>query len=59
MAKFAYNNSKNASMSYTSIELNYGYHPWVSYKDKYDAFSKSSLVNKLAMELRKLMNICC
>ena len=26
MAKFAYNNTKNASTAYTLLELNYGYH---------------------------------
>ena len=29
MTEFAYNNAKNASISHTSFELNYGYHPWM------------------------------
>ena len=33
IAEFAYNNAKNASTGYTPFELNYGYHPWVSYKE--------------------------
>ena len=33
MAEFAYNNAKNASTDFTSFELNYRYHPWVSYKE--------------------------
>ncbi len=30
MAKFAYNNAKNASTGYTPFELNYGFHPRAS-----------------------------
>ncbi len=36
MAEFAYNNVKNASTSYTSFELNCGYHPKTSYKEDVD-----------------------
>ncbi len=32
MAKFAYNNTKNASTGHTPFELNCSYHPRVSYK---------------------------
>ena len=32
MAKFAYNNDKNASTGHTPFELNYGLHPRVSYE---------------------------
>ena len=32
MAEFAYNNAQNASTGYTSFELNYRYHPRISYK---------------------------
>ena len=59
MAKFTYNNSKNASTGHTPFELNYGYYPRISFEDKYDARSKSSSAKGLAMELRMLMNICC
>ncbi len=33
MAKFAYNNAKNASTGHTPFELNRGYHPQASYKE--------------------------
>ena len=33
IAEFAYNNTKNASISPTPFELNCGYHPWMSYKE--------------------------
>ena len=36
MAKFAYNNVKNASTGYTLFELNYGYHPRILYKENLD-----------------------
>ena len=39
MAKFTYNNAKNASSGYTFFELNYRYHPWVSYKEDLDPYS--------------------
>ena len=32
MAKFAYNNDKNASTNYVSFELNYKYHSYVFFK---------------------------
>ena len=32
MAEFAYNNAKNASTGYTPFELNFGYHPQMSYE---------------------------
>ena len=59
IAKFAYNNSKNASTGHTPFELNCSYHPRVSFEDKCDACSRSSLAKGLAMELRELMNIYC
>ena len=34
MAKFAYNNAKNASTGHTPFELNCGYHLQMSYKKK-------------------------
>ena len=36
MAEFAYNNAKNASTGHTPFELNYGYHPRMSYKEDVD-----------------------
>ena len=56
--KFAYNNSKNASTDYTFFELNCGYHPRVSFKNKCDVRFRSFSAKKLAVELRKLINVC-
>ena len=58
MAEFAYNNAKNASSGYTLFELNYGYHPRMSYKNDVNLCFKSKLVDKLSAELRKLIIIC-
>ena len=59
MANFAYNNSKNAKMGEILFKLNCGYYPWVSFKDKCNAYSRFSLANELAMKLRELSNVCC
>ena len=39
MAEFAYNNTKNASIGHTPFELDYDYHPWMSYKEDVDPHS--------------------
>ena len=41
MAKFAYNNVKNASTGHTPFELNCGYHPKMSYEEDVDPRSQS------------------
>ena len=58
MAEFAYNNSKNTSISHTPFELNCDYHPYVSFKDKYNSYFRFFLAKRLAIELRELMNVC-
>ena len=58
MAKFACNNANNASTSFTSFELNCGYHPRVSYKEDLDSRSKSRTAEELSSELRELMTVC-
>ena len=40
MAKFAYNNTKNASSGHTPFELNCGYHPRMLYKNDVNPCSK-------------------
>ena len=55
MAKFAYNNAKNASTGHTPFKLNCGYHSQMSYKNDIDLYSKSKLADKLSVELRELM----
>ena len=58
MAKFAYNNAKNASTGHTPFELNCGYHPRVLYKEDLDLCSKSKAADELANELKDLMTSC-
>ena len=58
MAKFAYNNAKNASTSYTSFDLNCEYYPYVSYKEDIDPCSKSKLTDELSAKLQKVMIVC-
>ena len=58
MTEFAYNNAKNASNGYTPFELNYGYHPRMSYKEDIDSRSQSKSADELSVELRELMIVC-
>ena len=58
MAKFAYNNAKNASTGHTPFELNCGYHPRMSYEEEVDPRSKSKSADELSAELRELMIVC-
>ena len=50
MAKFAYNNAKNASISHISLELSCDYYPKVSFEENVDLHSRSCSANKLAKE---------
>ena len=59
MAKFGYNNAKNASTSHTPFKLNCDYHPRVLFEENVNFCSKSCSADKLAEELRKLMKVCC
>ena len=59
MAKFAYNNTKNANIGHVSFKLNCGYYPKVSFKEDVDSRSKSCFANELVKELRELIEICC
>ncbi len=59
MAEFAYNNAKTISTSHTPFELNCGYHPRVSFEEDVDPRSRSCSANKLAEELRELIEVCC
>ena len=58
MAKFAYNNAKNASTGHMPFELNCGYHPRMLYKEEVNPRSKLKSADKLSAELRELMIIC-
>ena len=59
MAEFAYNNVKNTSTGHTFFKLNCGYHLKVFFKEDFDPQSRSCSANKLAKELRKLIEVCC
>ena len=58
MAKFADNNTKNASTGYTPFEVNWGYHLQMLYEKEVDSHSKSKSVDKLSAEVRELMIVC-
>ncbi len=55
MAKFAYNNVKNANTSYLSFELNCSFYSQAFYEEDVDSYSQLKSVDKLANELRELM----
>ena len=59
MAEFAYNNSKNASTGHTPFELNCEYYSWIFFENEYNVCSRSSSGDGPAIELRKLLNVCC
>ena len=58
MAKFAYNNAKNASTRYMPFKLNCGYHPKFFFKENTNLCSKSKSADKLLAKLQKLMTVC-
>ena len=55
MAKFIYNNAKNASSSHILFELNYSYYSQMFYKKNIIFCFKSKLSDKLLAKLRKLV----
>ena len=59
MAKFVYNNARNASTGHTPFELNCGYYPRVSFKENVDPHLKFRSADELAGKLRELMEVCC
>ncbi len=59
MVEFAYNNARNASTGHTPFKLNCGYYPKISFKEDVDPYLRSRSTNKLAGELRELIEICC
>ena len=58
MAEFAYNNVKNASTGHTPFKLNCTFYPQVFFEDDIDPCFRSCSDNKLAKELRELIDIC-
>ncbi len=57
IAEFAYNNIKNASTSYTLFELNCDYYSRDSFEKDIDPCLRSRSANKLAEQLRELIEI--
>ena len=51
MAKCAYNNAKNASISHTPFELNCAFHPCISFEEDTDLYSQSKTADELSIEL--------
>ncbi len=58
MVEFTYNNAKNASTGHILFKLNCGYHPRVFFKEDVDLRSRSRYADKLAEELRELIEVC-
>ena len=58
IAEFTYNNAKNTSTDHIFFELNCGYHSRVSFEEDVNSHVKSRSANKLAKELRELIEIC-
>ncbi len=59
MALYTYNNAKNTSTGHTSFKLNCDYHFRVSFEEDVDPCLRSRSANKLAEELRELLEVCC
>lgn len=56
--ELVYNNAKNVSIGQTSFELNYGYHPHISFKDNINFYLRSHPRKKLVKKLKNLISIC-
>ena len=59
MAKFVYNNAKNASTSYILLKLNCDYQPRVLFEEDINYRLKSRSADKLVRELKELIEVCC
>ncbi len=57
MTEFTYNTANNTNISYTLFKHNYEYHFRVLFEDETDLRSRSCSANKLAKQLKKLMEI--
>lgn len=58
MAEFMYHNTKNANTGYIPFELNYGLYFQVLFEENINPYLRFCFVNKLAEELRELIEIC-
>ena len=57
MAKFTYNNTKNASTGHMLLELNYSYHLQISFEEDTHPFYQSKIADKLLIKLEKLITV--
>ncbi len=58
IAKFAYNNTKNARIGHILLKLNCDYHPKFFFDEDIEFCSKFCSANELAEELEELMEVC-
>lgn len=58
IAKFAYNNLSNITISYISFELNFGYHLLMFFEEKKDLRSYLKTADKIIVKLQKILAIC-
>ena len=58
MAEFAYNNAKNANTNYTSFKFHCSYYSRILFKEDVNLRLRSYSINKLAKELRELIEVC-
>ena len=59
MAEYAYKNPKNANPGHILFQFNCGYYSKVLFKKDVDSCLSSCFTDKLAKELKKLIEICC
>ncbi len=59
MAEFAYNNINNTSTGHILFKLNCRFYFQILFKEDVNPHSRSYLANKLADELKELIEICC
>lgn len=58
MVEFAYKIAKNANISHTPFELNCRYYFYILFKENINTWSRSWTVDKLLLNLQKLISIC-
>ena len=58
MVEFAYNNTRNASISHMPFKLNCSYHPRVSYEEDVDPRSQSKSADELSAKHKEVMIVC-
>ncbi len=58
MAEFAYNNTKNTSISHIPFIFNYGFYSKAFFQEDIYSRSRSCFTNKLTEKLKKLIEVC-